>query len=120
MLGHGGFEHNRHSLRIVEELEQKYPRFHGLNLTWEVREGLIKHYTGFDHPGKRPGFDARSSSLEAQVANLADEITYYSHDLDDGLDSGLLPEKQLNRQVRIWRHSARTVQEQYGALPEEC
>src|SRR5580658_2449735 len=53
MQDHGGFEHNRHSLRIVEELEQKYPRFAGLNLTWEVREGLIKHYTSFDHPSKR-------------------------------------------------------------------
>src|SRR3954463_216231 len=55
MRGHGGFEHNRHSLRIVEELEQKYPRFSGLNLTWEVREGLVKHFTSFDHPSKRAG-----------------------------------------------------------------
>src|SRR5689334_23401589 len=85
---HGGFEHNRQSLKIVEELEQKYPGFSGLNLTWEVREGLVKHYTSYDHPSRRKGFDAKSSSLEAQVANLSDEITYYSHDLDDGLDSG--------------------------------
>ena len=120
MKDHGGFEHNRQSLRVVEELEQKYPGFAGLNLTWEVREGLAKHQTSYDHPGNRRGFEARSASLEAQVANLSDEITYYSHDLDDGLDSGLLSEKQLNRQVRIWRHSARTVQEQYGELPEEC
>src|SRR6195256_977249 len=53
MKGQGGFEHNRHSLRIVEDLEQKYPRFSGLNLTWEVREGLVKHYTAWDHSGKR-------------------------------------------------------------------
>src|SRR5579871_4256496 len=52
MRKHGGFEHNRHSLRIVEELEQKYPDFQGLNLSWEVREGLVKHYTAFDHPSK--------------------------------------------------------------------
>src|SRR5216684_5822482 len=52
MRGHGGFEHNRQSLRTVEELEQKYPLFHGLNLTWEVREGLVKHYTAYDHPSK--------------------------------------------------------------------
>src|SRR3954464_10821037 len=120
MKKHGGFEHNRHSLRIVEELEQKYPRFQGLNLSWEVREGLIKHYTSYDHPSKRKGFDAKSSSLEAQVANLADEITYYSHDLDDGLDSGLLSEKQLNRDVRIWRQATRTVVKQYGDLADEC
>src|SRR5260221_8646484 len=120
MKGHGGFEHNRHSLRIVEEIEQKYPRFPGLNLSWEVREGLIKHRTSYDHPDKRAGFSARSSSLEAQVANLADEITYYSHDLDDGLDSGLLSEKQLNREIRIWRLAARKVQKEYGSLADEC
>src|SRR5437016_2906183 len=120
MKDHGGFEHNRQSLRVVEELEQKYPGFAGLNLTWEVREGLAKHETSYDHPGNRRGFEARSASLEAQVANLSDEITYYSHDLDDGLDSGLLSEKRLSRQVRIWHQSARTVEEQYGELPEEC
>ncbi len=119
MKGHGGFEHNRHSLRIVEELEQKYPNFPGLNLTWEVREGLMKHYTAYDHPSKRRGFDAKSSSLEAQVANLADEITYYSHDLDDGLDAGLLSEKQLNREVRIWREAEGIVRKEYGRLPDE-
>ena len=120
MKDHGGFEHNRQSLRVVEALEQKYPGFAGLNLTWEVREGLAKHETSYDHPANRHGFEAKSASLEAQVANLSDEITYYSHDLDDGLDSGLLSEKQLTRQVRIWRHAARTVEEQYGELPEEC
>src|SRR5580765_3923623 len=103
MKGEGGFEHNRQSLRIVEELEQKYPLFSGLNLTWEVREGLVKHYAADKHPSRRAGFEAKSSSLEAQVANLADEITYYSHDLDDGLTAGLLSEKALNRDVAAWR-----------------
>lgn len=120
MKKHGGFEHNQQSLRIVEELEQKYPRFAGLNLTWEVREGLAKHRTAYDAPELRPGFVARSPSLEAQVANLADEITYYSHDLDDGLESGLLSEKKLNREVRIWRAAARVVRREYGQLPDEC
>src|SRR6266480_2228455 len=87
MKEHGGFEHNRQSLRVVELLEQKHPGFPGLNLTWEVREGLAKHENSYDHPDARRDFEARSASLEAQVANLADEITYYSHDLDDGLDS---------------------------------
>ena len=119
MKKHGGFEHNRQSLRIVEELEQKYPRFPGLNLTWEVREGLIKHYTAHDHPSRRKDFAAKSYSLEAQVANLADEITYYSHDLDDGLDSGLLSEEQLTRNVRTWREASRTVEREYGKLPDE-
>lgn len=120
MKDHGGFEHNQQSLRIVEELEQKYPTFSGLNLTWEVREGLVKHKTSYDHPGKRKGFNARSSSLEAQVANLADEITYYSHDLDDGLDSNLLDEKKLQREVRMWRQADRIVKKAHGALPDEC
>ena len=120
MRNHGGFEHNRQSLRIVEELEQKYPDFPGLNLTWEVREGLVKHYTAYDHPGRRKGFDAKNSSLEAQIANLADEITYYSHDLDDGLESGLLSESNLRRDVRLWAQAARLVKKEHGDLPDEC
>ena len=120
MKDFGGFEHNRQSLRIVEVLEQRYPRFPGLNLTWEVREGLAKHHTAYDHPARRPGFDAKSSSLEAQVADLADAITYYSHDLDDGLDSGLLSEAQLSRNVRLWRQAARTVERDHGRLADEC
>ena len=118
MKRHGGFEHNRQSLRVVELLEQKYPVFPGLNLTWEVREGLVKHFTSFDHPAKGNGFTARSSSLEAQVANLADEITYYSHDLDDGLTAGLFTEKQL-RDVRVWREAAQAIRKRYGNLPDE-
>jgi dGTPase len=120
MKGHGGFEHNQHSLRIVELLEQKYPDFPGLNLTWEVREGLAKHYTSYDHPDKHKGFETKNSSLEAQIANLADEITYYSHDLDDGLDSGLLPEANLIRKVRIFAQAARLVKKEHGELPDEC
>src|ERR1700704_1794272 len=114
MKDHGGFEHNRQSLRIVEELEQKYPKFPGLNLSWEVREGLAKHFTAYDHPAKRKGFAAKNSSLEAQIANLADEITYYSHDLDDGLDSGLLSEKELATKVRVWAHAAKLVKKEFG------
>jgi dGTPase len=120
MKGRGGFEHNRQSLRIVEELEQKYPDFPGLNLTWEVREGLVKHYTAYDHPGRRKGFAAKNSSLEAQLANLADEITYYSHDLDDGLESGLLSETKLRRDIRVWAQAARLVKKEHGELPDEC
>jgi dGTPase len=120
MKGHGGFEHNQHSLRIVELLEQKYPNFPGLNLTWEVREGLAKHYTSYDHPDKHKGFETKNSSLEAQIANLADEITYYSHDLDDGLDSGLLSEANLIRKVRIFAQAARLVKKEHGDLPNEC
>jgi dGTPase len=119
MKGHGGFEHNTHSLRIIEQLEQKYPNFPGLNLSWEVREGLAKHHTAYDHPGKRKGFNAKNSSLEAQIANVADEIAYYSHDLDDGLDSRLLSEKELIANVRIFSDAAESVKKQFGRLADE-
>jgi len=120
MKAHGGFEHNRQSLRVIDLLEQKYPLFPGLNLTWEVREGLVKHFTTYDHPARGKGFSAKSPSLEAQVANLADEISYYSHDLDDGLTAGLFSEKQLSRDVRAWRGAAQAVKKNHGNLPDEC
>jgi dGTPase len=118
MRGQDGFEHNRQSLRIVEELEEKYPNFRGLNLTWEVREGLLKHESSYDLPG-RDGFTAKSSSLEAQIANLADELIYGSHDLDDGLDAELLSEKKLVRDVRIFAEASRQVKKEHGELPAE-
>src|SRR5450755_3475321 len=82
MSEHGGFEHNRQSLRVVEVLETAYPQFPGLNLTFEVREGLQKHRAFYEGPSAAEG-KYRCPSLEAQIANLADEINYYSHDLDD-------------------------------------
>jgi dGTPase len=119
MRGHGGFEHNRQSLRIVEELEEKYPGFRGLNLTWETREGLAKHQTAYDQSGRRKAASRKSPSLEAQVANLADELTYCSHDLDDGLEAGLLSEAKLNREVKLFSEAARAVRAQHGRLPDE-
>lgn len=119
MREHGGFEHNRQSLRVVDQLERKYPRFPGLNLSWEVREGLMKHGGARDIDGPRPPVELNSPSLEAQVANLADEITYYSHDLDDGLDSGLLNEASLYRDVPVWRDAADLVRAEHGELPDE-
>ena len=97
MREHGGFEHNRQSLRVVELLEVAYPAFPGLNLTFEVLEGLQKHQPPNDG-------ELRAPSLEAQVADLADEITYYSHDLDDALDFAILDSDQLD-ESKIWRRS---------------
>lgn len=119
MAAHGGFEHNRQSLRIVEELEQKYPGFNGLNLTWESREGLAKHRQRAEKEALLLGFTAQQPGLEAQVANLADEIAYYSHDLDDGLDAGLLSEERLAKSAEIWNQAAREVRERHGSLPDE-
>jgi dGTPase len=118
MKAHGGFEHNQHSLRTVEELEEKYPSFPGLNLTWEVREGLAKHPAVFQRFNHARGVAAGSVSLEAQVADLADEIAYYSHDLDDGLAAGLLDEGRLRADVRVWGETNRRLRARHGALPE--
>ena len=120
MQEYGGFEHNRQSLRVVELLERKYPNFSGLNLTWETLEGLAKHEASPNMPSGQEQNKFLSSSLEAQVANLADEITYYSHDLDDGLDSGLLSEVQLDRDIDCWKIASTRIKSEYGDLPEEC
>jgi dGTPase len=118
MRDHGGFDHNRQSVRVVELLEDTYPNFPGLNLTFEVREGLRKH--GAFHEmdeltGPRTHTTLRSyrcPSLEAQVADLADEITYYSHDLDDAVDFEILNGAQLE-QNEVWRRSLRAVLTRY-------
>jgi dGTPase len=80
----------------------------------------MKHSRGEQHPARAEGLAANCSSLEAQVANLSDEIAYYSHDLDDGLDSGLLSERQLRRDVDIWGRAHKQIHREYGALPDEC
>jgi dGTPase len=113
MKGHGGFDHNAQSLRSVELIEQKYPRFPGLNLTWEVREGLRKHARSHTKP--KGGAKHPSPSLEAQVANLADEITYYSHDLDDGLEAGLITAEQLVG-LDAWTDSEAQVRQYFPKL----
>lgn len=103
MRDHGGFDHNKQSQRVVELLENAYPDFPGLNLTFEVREGLQKHQAFYDPPS--PGEETyRCPSLEAQITNLADEITYYSHDLDDAVDFEILSGKQLEENT-VWQRS---------------
>lgn len=113
MKEHGGFEHNRQSLRVVELLEQKYPNFPGLNLSLEVIEGLRKHSKFYDPLPE--GDTVSCPSLEAQIANLADEITYYSHDLDDGLESDLISAKQLS-ELALWRQSHEQVRKHFPKL----
>ena len=103
MSGHGGFDHNEQSLRIVELIESTYPEFRGLNLSFEVTEGLRKHQTFYDPvPGQDEAGGYHCPTLEAQIANLADEITYNSHDLDDGLDSDLISGDQLAH-IPLWK-----------------
>jgi dGTPase len=101
MEGHGGFDHNRQSLRIVTILERRYPDFPGLNLTWETREGIVKHETAFDIPDMSEYSPEERGSLEAQIANVADECAYTSHDLDDGLRSGMLLPEDLT-DLALW------------------
>jgi dGTPase len=102
MADHGGFEHNAQSLRIVDVLEERYPHFKGLNLSWEVREGIVKHSPPYDRPLARDFEPGKAPCLEAQIVDYADEIAYNSHDIDDGLKSGLLAPEQL-QEVRLWR-----------------
>ena len=101
MSAYGGFEHNGQSLRIVEVLERRYAEFPGLNLTYEVREGIVKHSGRFDRP-RVSDFDADSAPpLEAQIVDVCDEIAYNSHDIDDGLQSGLLTLGDLEG-ISLW------------------
>ncbi len=108
MKEHGGFEHNLQSLRVVDELEQKYAEFEGLNLTFEAREGILKHCSRknaetLGDVGRR-FLQGGQPSLEAQVTNLADEIAYNNHDVDDGLRSGLITLEQLEEVEIFARH----------------
>lgn len=101
MVDQGGFNHNRHAYRIVTELEKRYPEFDGLNLSWEVLEGIVKHETDYDISDDA-GFDpSLRGHLEAQIANAADELAYTAHDLDDGLRSGMITPDQLSG-VSLW------------------
>jgi dGTPase len=101
MKDSGGFDHNRQSLRIVTELEQRYPEFPGLNLTWEVREGMVKHESEYDISDAKEYDPNLRGNLETQIANVADELAYTTHDLDDGLRSGLISPPQLDG-VALW------------------
>jgi dGTPase len=104
MADHGGFDHNKQSYRIVTMLESRYPNWPGLNLTYEVREGIVKHETEYDlSDSASSGFDpTKRGSIEAQIANVADELAYNAHDLDDGLRAGLIVPEQLD-ELRIWQ-----------------
>ena len=112
MNADGGFDHNRQSLRIVDWLEDRYPGFRGLNLSYETREGILKHGCHWDHPVPVPDATAQPC-LEAQVADLADEIAYTNHDLDDGLRSELIDMEQLE-EVPLWSETRAAVQERVG------
>jgi dGTPase len=119
MKDYGGFEHNLQSLRVVDHLEEHYGAFDGLNLTFETREGILKHCSltnarQLGDLGQR-FIDKKQPSLEAQLTNLADEIAYNNHDIDDGLRSGLLTMKQME-QVDLFARLHREVVRQYPGL----
>ena len=120
MKDYGGFEHNLQSLRVVDELEEHYGAFDGLNLTFETREGILKHcsLTNARQLGElgRRFLDRSQPSLEAQLTNLADEIAYNNHDIDDGLRSGLLTMAQME-EVELFARHRHMVETQYPGLP---
>ena len=124
MNDYGGFEHNLQSLRVVDSLELRYPAFDGLNLTFEMREGILKHcsianarHLEAAEPGGigRRFLDQTQPSLEAQLCNLADEIAYNAHDIDDGVRSGLLTLEQLH-EVDLFDHFRREALAEYPQL----
>ncbi len=118
---HGGFNHNRQTLRIVEWLEERYASFPGLNLTWEAREGIAKHSGPID-PSRAPEFaeyePGRQPPLEAQILDLVDEIAYNHHDIDDGLESGLLDAGLLAREVPLFGEAYRTARSDLPAADD--
>ncbi len=122
MRDYGGFEHNLQSLRVVDKLEQRYADFDGLNLTFEVREGILKH-CAIKHAkllgdvGQR-FLDKTSPSLEAQLTNFADEIAYNNHDIDDGLRSGLITIDQLSK-VELFAQNLAIVKDKYPKLEQK-
>ncbi|MDP2941907.1 MAG: deoxyguanosinetriphosphate triphosphohydrolase [Candidatus Omnitrophota bacterium] len=116
MKDHGGFDHNLQGLRVVDLLEERYPDFMGLNLSWEVREGINKHSTPYDHSSKLVELEPdKSPTLEAQIVDLSDEIAYDNHDLDDGLTSGLIKEEEL-REIPLWRDIHDKINTRYPGL----
>ncbi len=114
--GEGGFDHNRQSLRVVDLLEERSPRYRGLNLTAETREGILKHGAAWEHPVPLPP-ETPSHGLEAQLADLADEIAYTNHDLDDGLRSDLLSLDALG-EIELWRDARRAAEERGPATTD--
>jgi dGTPase len=116
MAKKGGFNHNMQGLRVVDYLEERYPDFPGLNLTWEVREGIVKHSSAFDKAVKiKELLPLESPTLETQVVDIADEIAYDNHDLDDGLTSGLLKEPELER-LAIWKNIWLDISKKYATI----
>jgi dGTPase len=104
MADHGGFEHNRQTLRILEVLEERYPKFPGLNLTWEIREGIIKHQPDSDVRAPAEYAPGEAPTLEAQLVDFVDEIAYNNHDIDDGLSSGMITVEKI-RAVTLFREA---------------
>jgi dGTPase len=118
MTDYGGFEHNAQSLRIVDVLEERYPKFRGLNLSWEVREGIVKHSTRYDRP-QVVEFGAESAPcLEAQIVDFADEVAYTAHDVDDGLQSSLIDNDELLT-VPVWADAWREATKAVGQGTEK-
>lgn len=101
MKDYGGFDHNKQSLRIVTELEQRYPEFPGLNLSWETLEGMVKHESEYDVSDAREYDPELRGNLETQICNVADELAYTTHDLDDGLRSGMITPQMLEG-ISLW------------------
>lgn len=115
MKADGGFEHNMQGYRVVTEIEERYPDFPGLNLSYEVLEGILKHETHYDKPHTTEGFkDVGFPTIESQIVNLADEIAFMNHDLDDGIHWGMLTIESL-KDVPLWDETYKEVRKELSS-----
>ncbi|MFA6280960.1 MAG: deoxyguanosinetriphosphate triphosphohydrolase [Candidatus Omnitrophota bacterium] len=122
MKDEGGFNHNEHGLRVVDILEERYPYFKGLNLSWETREGIVRHSlnTGQDFASRFAEFNQdKQPTLETQVVDVSDEIAYDNHDIDDGIKSGLIFEEDLRKKSALWNMTYKKIKAQYSNLKSE-
>ena len=118
MRDYGGFDHNKQSLRIVNFLERRYPDFPGLNLSWEVLEGMVKHETEYDQADAKDFNPDLRGNLEAQITNVADEMAYTAHDLDDGLRSGMITASMLEG-LSLWEVTTESIGWRHGPTMED-
>ena len=119
MQGHGGFEHNLYGLRRVDVLEDRYPEFPGLNLSWELREAFVQHSKARGLPEHKSLLEAGAPFLEAQLVDACDSLAYDTHDTDDALGIGLISLEQID-EVELWRRMAGPIRERYPELREEA
>lgn len=115
LIDEGGFEHNEQSLRVVDHIEKRFVDQSGLNLTFAVREGIIKHKTGYDKPGNtNQEFLKRNTTIETEIVSIADRISYNTHDIEDGIREKILTLNNLEKNCKLWKETSGKVRKKYS------